>query len=215
MAILSRTAPIHKTRNKNSQKNIWLSAADYTDGPFLGIYKSLTDTWMWKLGLRPRHSHAEKEYINNTTILSMMTLKVSAKIFLVLFLGNVPLGVYFLDMNNNNRICLISGSPGRGRSFNINVREYSISRDKFWYSHTQQSTPIPTLVSFDVNILFNGWHHHTVPSIKICTIFLETQLQDLISKFCFYSTCLARRYINDESIKSWPILDVNKAFFVC
>ncbi len=23
-------------------------------GPILGIYKSLTDTWMWKLGLRPR-----------------------------------------------------------------------------------------------------------------------------------------------------------------
>ncbi len=26
-------------------------------GPILGIYKSLTDTWMWKLGLRPRNSH--------------------------------------------------------------------------------------------------------------------------------------------------------------
>ncbi len=25
-------------------------------GPILGIYKSLTDTWMWKLGLRPRNS---------------------------------------------------------------------------------------------------------------------------------------------------------------
>ncbi len=25
-------------------------------GPILGIYKSLTDTWMWKLGVRPRHS---------------------------------------------------------------------------------------------------------------------------------------------------------------
>ncbi len=24
--------------------------------PILGIYKSLTDTWMWKLGLRPRNS---------------------------------------------------------------------------------------------------------------------------------------------------------------
>ncbi len=23
-------------------------------GPILGIYKSLTDTWMWKLGIRPR-----------------------------------------------------------------------------------------------------------------------------------------------------------------
>jgi hypothetical protein len=25
-------------------------------GPILGIYKLLTDTWMWKLGLRPRNS---------------------------------------------------------------------------------------------------------------------------------------------------------------
>ncbi len=25
-------------------------------GPILGIYKSLTDTWIWKLGLRPRNS---------------------------------------------------------------------------------------------------------------------------------------------------------------
>ncbi len=25
-------------------------------GPILGIYKWLTDTWMWKLGLRPRYS---------------------------------------------------------------------------------------------------------------------------------------------------------------
>ncbi len=25
-------------------------------GPILGIYKSLTDTWLWKLGLRPRNT---------------------------------------------------------------------------------------------------------------------------------------------------------------
>ncbi len=25
-------------------------------GPIMGIYESLTDTWMWKLGLRPRNS---------------------------------------------------------------------------------------------------------------------------------------------------------------
>ncbi len=25
-------------------------------GPILGIYKTLTETWMWKLGLRPRNS---------------------------------------------------------------------------------------------------------------------------------------------------------------
>jgi hypothetical protein len=28
----------------------------YVPGPILGIYKSLTDTWMWKSGLRPRYS---------------------------------------------------------------------------------------------------------------------------------------------------------------
>ncbi len=28
----------------------------YVCGPILGIYKSPTDTWMWKLGLRPRNS---------------------------------------------------------------------------------------------------------------------------------------------------------------
>ncbi len=31
--------------------------------PILGLYKSLTDTWMWKLGLRPRYSQ-KKEYIS-------------------------------------------------------------------------------------------------------------------------------------------------------
>ncbi len=31
--------------------------------PILGIYKSLTDTWMWKLGLRAAQ-FPEKEYIN-------------------------------------------------------------------------------------------------------------------------------------------------------
>ncbi len=28
----------------------------FSAGPILGIYKSLTDTWKWKLGLRPRNS---------------------------------------------------------------------------------------------------------------------------------------------------------------
>jgi hypothetical protein len=28
--------------------------------PILGIYKSLTDTWMWKLGLRPHNSFSRK-----------------------------------------------------------------------------------------------------------------------------------------------------------
>ncbi len=32
-------------------------------GPIVGIYKSLTDTWMWKLWLRPRSSFSGKTYI--------------------------------------------------------------------------------------------------------------------------------------------------------
>ncbi len=32
-------------------------------GLILGIYKSLTDTWMWKLGLRPRNSQKRNTYM--------------------------------------------------------------------------------------------------------------------------------------------------------
>jgi len=32
-------------------------------GPILGIYKSLTDTWMWKLELRPRNSQKRNTYL--------------------------------------------------------------------------------------------------------------------------------------------------------
>ncbi len=32
-------------------------------GPILGIYKSLTDTWMWKLGLRHRNSQQRNTYM--------------------------------------------------------------------------------------------------------------------------------------------------------
>jgi hypothetical protein len=32
--------------------------------PILGIYKSLTDTWTWKLGLRPRNSFSENIYLD-------------------------------------------------------------------------------------------------------------------------------------------------------
>ncbi len=35
-------------RSAYSLKKIWR--------PILGLYNSLTDTWMWKLGLRPRYS---------------------------------------------------------------------------------------------------------------------------------------------------------------
>jgi hypothetical protein len=38
------------------------STAEKICGPILGIYKSLTDTWMWKLGLEPRTLF--KKYIN-------------------------------------------------------------------------------------------------------------------------------------------------------
>ncbi len=32
-------------------------------GPTLGLYKSLTDTWVWKLGLRPRNSQKRNTYL--------------------------------------------------------------------------------------------------------------------------------------------------------
>jgi hypothetical protein len=68
--------PIPKIRNKYSHKrncsrsfHILVSVSDFyiptidlpillqeICGPILGIYKSLTDKWMWQLGLRPRHS---------------------------------------------------------------------------------------------------------------------------------------------------------------
>jgi hypothetical protein len=32
-------------------------------GPNLGIYKSLTDTWIWELGLRPRNSYSGNTYM--------------------------------------------------------------------------------------------------------------------------------------------------------
>ncbi len=41
------------------QRSVCLFCCRIIFGPTLGIYKSLTDTWMWKLGLRP-----EKECIN-------------------------------------------------------------------------------------------------------------------------------------------------------
>jgi hypothetical protein len=32
-------------------------------GPILGIYKSITDTWIWKLGLRPHNSQKRNTYL--------------------------------------------------------------------------------------------------------------------------------------------------------
>jgi hypothetical protein len=44
-------------------------------GPILGIYKSLTDTWMWKLGLRPRNINgiAVAVHIKNLSVLVSQT----------------------------------------------------------------------------------------------------------------------------------------------
>ncbi len=39
-----------------SYRSVCLICGRKICGPILGIYKSLTDTWMWKLGLRPRNS---------------------------------------------------------------------------------------------------------------------------------------------------------------
>jgi hypothetical protein len=43
--------------------SVCLLCCSHICGPILGIYKSLTDIWMFKLGLRPCNS-SEKEYIN-------------------------------------------------------------------------------------------------------------------------------------------------------
>ncbi len=48
-----------KIWNKYSQK--WNSAAKR--GPFVGIYKSLIGTWMWKLGTKPRSLISGNIYI--------------------------------------------------------------------------------------------------------------------------------------------------------
>ncbi len=78
---LHRKEPILKIRNKYSQKRncaprghspnfhmnvsvgdlyipplICLTCCRKICGPILGIHKSLTDTWVWKLGLRPLNS---------------------------------------------------------------------------------------------------------------------------------------------------------------
>ncbi len=37
--------------------SVYLFCCRKIGGPNVGIYRSLTDTWMWKLGLRPRNSN--------------------------------------------------------------------------------------------------------------------------------------------------------------
>ncbi len=46
------------------QRSIYLFWCRKICGPILGIYQSLTDTWMWNLGLRPRNSQKRNPYIN-------------------------------------------------------------------------------------------------------------------------------------------------------
>jgi hypothetical protein len=45
----------------------------------LGIYKSLKDTSMWKLGLRPAELFPEKEYINGIAVAVCASAKFSTK----------------------------------------------------------------------------------------------------------------------------------------
>jgi hypothetical protein len=55
-------------------------------GLMLGIYKSLTDTWMWKLGLRPRNSqerNTETEFpLQCTDSISIVLLYCSCRLYL-------------------------------------------------------------------------------------------------------------------------------------
>ncbi len=44
--------------------SVWLICCSQICGPILGIYKSLTDTWMWKLWLGEAAQFPEKEHIN-------------------------------------------------------------------------------------------------------------------------------------------------------
>ncbi len=46
-------------------------------GAILGIYKSLTYTWMWKLVLRPRVQFPETEYINGFSLQCTVLLEVT------------------------------------------------------------------------------------------------------------------------------------------
>ncbi len=48
--------------------------------PILGIYKSPTDTWMWKLGLRPRISLSENGVVSLQCRIAPLTYRDSRKI---------------------------------------------------------------------------------------------------------------------------------------
>ncbi len=60
-------------------------------GPFLGIHKSSTDTWMWKLGRRPRNSFLW-EYVNGIyvavrRVAEPFTLTISKKTYFFTWRG--------------------------------------------------------------------------------------------------------------------------------
>ncbi len=46
-------------------------------GPTMGIHRSLTDTWMWKLGLKPRNSFSENTKIE----ISLQCLNFSSHVY--------------------------------------------------------------------------------------------------------------------------------------
>ncbi len=62
--------------------------------PIVGIYNSLTDTWMWKLGLRPRYSFSGNIYFKFSVFFLcsvgvLLCLCVSGASFL--FVHNIPI----------------------------------------------------------------------------------------------------------------------------
>jgi hypothetical protein len=52
-------------------------------GPILGIYKSLTDTWMWKFGLRPRNSQKRNTlmgFLYSVVIIIMVSIHMGRSV---------------------------------------------------------------------------------------------------------------------------------------
>ncbi len=54
--------------------------------PMVGLYKSLTDTWMWKLGLRPRNSFSGNICFKFSVLCLCSVLRFHLKLFSIFIL---------------------------------------------------------------------------------------------------------------------------------